>query len=392
MNRKIKIAHIISRMISGGAEEDVLQTIEGLDKKKYSIDLIVGDDCKEEVFQKSKEIGFQVIQVNGLKGKLDFLWDPIVLIKLLVILRKRRYDIVNTHTTKSGILGRIAAKVAGIPIIICRLHGTAIDTFSNYSLNCALMFFERLISQYTDAFISVSRLLSEQYIRRGIGSMKNHYIVYTGIKLDKFFNARNKMNREDLIKEINIEPRSFIMGMIGRLEKAKGHKYLLDALTILKEKRKNINLILLIVGEGEEKENLVKYSINIGLEKNVIFTGYRTDIEKIMGMMDIFILSSLREGLPRVLVQAAAVGLPSVAFNVDGVPEIVKDGINGFLVEPKNVNELAEKIVKYIDDRDLIKSHGRNGQNFVKGKWSIEEMVSRVDNIYKELIREKMIK
>lgn len=377
-------------MVTGGAEEDLLFTIQGLDKNRYDIDLIVGEECNKDIFDIGQEIGFNIIQINGLKGKLNFFYDPIILIKLVILLKRNHYDIVNTHTTKTGILGRLAARIVGVPIIICRLQGTAIQTFSSKILNWALMFFEKLTGKFTDAYISVSEILSKNYKEKGIGIKTKYYTVYSGMNLDKFFDVRENIKQEEIMKELGIASDNFIIGTIGRLEVAKGHKFVIEAFKKVQEERKDSLLKLMIIGEGEEKENLIKYVRKLGLEDKIIFTGYRKDIEELMAIMDIFVLSSLREGLPRVLVQAAAVGIPSIAFNVDGVPEIVKDCYNGFLVKPKDVNQLADKIVKYIDNRELIKLHGKNGRNFVNGKWSIENMVNKVDEIYQILIKEKI--
>lgn len=392
LERKIRVAHIISRMVTGGAEENTLFTIQGLGKNKYDIDLIVGEECNKDIFDIGQKSGFNIIQVNGLKGKLNFFYDPIILVKLVVLLKRNNYDIVHTHTTKTGILGRLAARIVGVPIIICGLHGTAIQTFPRKILNWALMFFEKLTGRFTDAYISVSEILSKNYKENGIGTKIKYYTVYSGMNLDKFFNIKENIKQEEVIKGLEITSNNFIIGNIGRLEVAKGNKYLFEAIKKVTEQRKECHLKLLVIGEGEEKENLIKYVRKLGLEDKIIFTGYMKDIEKLMAIMDILVLSSLREGLPRVLVQAAAVGMPSVAFNVDGVPEIIKDGYNGFLVRPKDVNQLADKIIRYIDNRELIELHGKNGRNFVNGKWSIENMVNKVDEIYQILIQEKIKK
>ena len=394
LNRKIRVAHIITRIITGGAEENTLYTVEGLDKGKYDVDIIVGEEFKKDILNKVKNNYFDIIQIKGLKGKLNFLYDPIVLIKLINLFKKNNYDIVHTHITKTGILGRLAARIVGVPIIICGLHGSAFQAFDSKLLNWALIFFEKLTGRFTDAYISVSELLSEIYKEEGIGVQAKYFTVHSGMELDKFFNIREKVNRKRKLAElgINLEPKHFIIGNVGRLEKVKGHKFLIEAFKKVQKERGDSFLKLLIIGEGEEKENLIKYAKKLGLEDNIIFTGYRKDIAELMAIMDIFVLSSLREGLPRVLVQAAAVGVPSIAFNVDGVPEIVKDGYNGFLVKPRDVNQLTDKIIKYIDNRALIELHGQNGRNFVNGKWSIENMVNKVDEIYQNLIEEKKIK
>lgn len=155
-------------MITGGTEENTLFRIQGLNKNSYDIDLLVGEECNKNVFDISKENGFSIIQIKELNGKLNFLYDPIVLIKLIDLFKKNHYDIIHTHTTKTGILGRLAARIATVPIIICGLHGTAIQTFSSETLNWALMFFEKWTSRFTNAHVSVSEILSKNILKKGL--------------------------------------------------------------------------------------------------------------------------------------------------------------------------------------------------------------------------------
>ena len=390
MDRKIKVAHIIARMITGGADENTLFTMEGLDKNKYDVDLITGEEFDESIFNKVKNNNFNIIQIKGLKWKLNFLHDPIVLIKLIKLMRKNRYDIVHTHTTKAGILGRIAARISGVPIIVHGLHGSTFEAFNSGLLNWLLFLFERLTGRFTDAYISVSGVLSEKYIERGIGKKENYHTVYSGMELDKFYGARGKIDCRKKQRELGIGLEDFVIGNVARLESRKGHKFLIDAFKNLVEGQKDGQVKLLIIGEGNKREYLENYVNELNLRDKVIFTGYREDVEELMAVMDIFVLTSLREGLPRVLVQAAAVGVPSVAFNVDGVPEIIKDNYNGFLVKVKDVEQLENRIVKYINNKKLILLHGRNGREFIENKWSIKGMVDRIDKIYQNLVREKL--
>ena len=210
------------------------------------------------------------------------------------------------------------------------------------------------------------------------------------MELDKFYGAREKIDCRKKQREWGLDSEDFIIGNVARLEKRKGHKFLIDAFKKVIEERKGCPLKLLIIGEGEEERNLENYVRGLNLEDKIIFTGYREDVEELMAMMDIFALTSLREGLPRVLVQAAAVGMPSVAFNVDGVSEILKDNYNGFLVRVKDVEQLVNRIIKYIDNKDLVWLHGQNGREFIKDKWSIKDMIDKIDKIYQDLVREKM--
>ena len=392
LRRKIKVAHIIARMITGGADENTLFTIKGLNKDMYEVDLITGEEFDKNILNKVKNNNFNTIQIKGLKWKLNFFYDPIVLLKLIKLLKKNRYDIIHTHTTKAGILGRIASHIAGVPVIIHGLHGSTFQAFNSGLLNWLLFLFERLTGRFTDAYISVSNVLSEKYIEKGIGKKENYYTVHSGMELETFYNVREKNNYRKKQGELGINSKHFVIGNVARLETRKGHKFLLDALKKIIEDRKGCHLKLLIIGEGQDREGLVSYVKKLDLEDKVIFTGYRKNIEELMALMDIFVLTSLREGLPRVLVQAAAVGIPSVAFNVDGVSEIIKDNYNGFLVRPRDVGQLTNRIIKYVDNKELIELHGKNGRNFVNGKWSVEDMVNKVDEIYQNLIEEKKIK
>lgn len=378
-------------MITGGADENTLFTVEGLNKDKYDVDLIVGEETEDDILKNTKSAEFKIIRVKGLKGKLNFCYDPIVLIKLIKLMRKNHYDIIHTHTTKTGILGKIAARVSGVPLIIHGLHGSSFQAFDNNTLNKALIFFEKWTSRYTDAYVSVSEILSKKYIKEGIGRDDNHFVVYSGMKLKKFYNIRKNIDRENKLKELGIDLDSFIIGNVARLEKRKGHRYLIDAFKKIVNERKDIKLKLLIIGEGEEKESLLNYIKELKLEDNIILTGYRKDIEELMAIMNIFVLTSLREGLPRVLVQATAVGVPSVTFNIDGASEVIKDNYNGFLIKPKEVNQLVDGITKYIKDRELIKLHGMNGREIAVNKWSIEGMVDKIETIYQDLIKRKIL-
>jgi len=377
-------------MITGGADENTLFTVQGLNKDRYEVDLIMGEEFDESILNKIKNNHFNIIQIRNLKWKLNFLYDPIVLIKLVKLMRKNHYNIVHTHTTKAGILGRIASRLAGVPVIIHGLHGSTFEAFNSGLLNWLLFLFERLTGRFTDAYISVSGVLSDRYIERGIGKKENYHTVYSGMELDKFYGAREKIDCRKKQREWGLDSEDFIIGNVARLEKRKGHKFLIDAFKKVIEERKGCPLKLLIIGEGEEERNLENYVRGLNLEDKIIFTGYREDVEELMAMMDIFALTSLREGLPRVLVQAAAVGMPSVAFNVDGVSEILKDNYNGFLVRVKDVEQLVNRIIKYIDNKDLVWLHGQNGREFIKDKWSIKDMIDKIDKIYQDLVREKM--
>jgi len=390
LNRKIRVAHLIAGIDTGGTGENTLFTIEGLDEKKYRIDLVIGKELRKDILKRILNKKINLIQIRPFKARHNFLYDPILLLKLLGLFKRGRYDIVHTHATKSGILGRIAARIAGVPIIIHGLHVNALEVFDSKFINVTTMLLEKITSKFTDAHISVSEIVSQKYLEYGIGKRIKYFTVRSGMELNKFFNAKGNVDNQQKRQELGLAGECFIIGNVGRLEASKGHHFLFRAIKEILKFRKDQPIKLLVIGEGEDKEKLIKYTKVLNLEKNVIFTGYREDVEKLMALMDIFVLTSLREGLPRVLVQAAAVGMPSIAFNIDGVSEILKDNYNGFLVEPTNIKQLVERIIKYIDNKELIRLHGKNGQNVVRNRWSVEGMVKKTDQIYSYLIEKKI--
>jgi glycosyltransferase involved in cell wall biosynthesis len=389
-NRKIRVAHLIAGIGTGGTGENTLFTIEGLDKEKYHINLVVGKELKEDISRRIRNKRINLIQVQPFKFRYHFLYDTILLLKLILLFKKGHYDIVHTHMTKPGILGRIAARIAGIPIIIHGLHVNALEVSDSKFINIVKIFLEKKISKFTDAHISVSEIVSQKYLEYGIGKKVKYFTVRSGMELNKFLNAKENIDNQQKRQELGLTDECFVIGNVGRLQASKSHHFLFQAIKRVLKLRKNQPIKLLVLGEGKNRNKLINFVKELDLEKNVIFTGYRKDVAELMTIMDLFVLTSLREGLPRVLVQAAAVGIPSVAFNVDGVSEILKDNYNGFLVEPKNIEQLVERIIKYIDNKELLRIHGKNGQNVVRNRWSVEGMVKRTDQIYSYLIEKKI--
>lgn len=318
------------------------------------------------------------------------MYDPILLLKLIGLFKRGRYDIVHTHATKSGVLGRIAARIAGVPIIIHGLHVNALEVFDSKFINITTILLEKITGKFTDAHISVSEVVSKKYLEYGISKRTKYFTVRSGMELNKFFNARESVDNQQKRQELGLTGECFIIGNVGRLEASKGHHFLFQAIKEILKFRKNQPVKLLVIGEGKDKDKLIKYVKKLNLERNIIFAGYRKDVAELMAIMNLFVFTSLREGLPRVLVQAAAVGIPIVAFNIDGVSEILKDNYNGFLVEPTNIKQLVEIFIKYINNKELIRIHGKNGQNVVRNRWSVEGMVRRTDQIYNYLVEKKI--
>jgi glycosyltransferase involved in cell wall biosynthesis len=209
--------------------------------------------------------------------------------------------------------------------------------------------------------------------------------------LSQFF-AVGRLTEEDIRgkrKELGIKPGDAVIGMVGSLEPRKGHIHLIEAAKEIVGDHPNARF--LVVGEGFYRGELERAVQNQGLRDHVLFRGYRTDIAEVMATFDILALTSLWEGLPQVLVQAAAVGLPIATFEVEGAREVVKDGVNGFVVPLKDVDQLVEKIDYLLADLDRAREMGLRGRELVDDAWRVETMVRQTDALYQRLLRERGI-
>lgn len=384
MKKKIRVLHIITRLINGGADENTLSTISGMDEERFHVELAVGAESEEHLLRILPKKNF--ILINELKRNIHPVNDILSLFRLFRIIRKNGYDIVHTHTAKAGVIGRLAALFAGTPIIIHTLHGITFHQNLNRLSRYSYIILEKIVGRFTSRFITVGEDLRKKYIYHGIGTPEKYTTIYSGFELNSFV-ADGNIDDEEIKRERNrlgISNDDTILGTVSRLEPRKGHVYLFDALKQILNANKKIKL--LVAGNGDYENELRKYVRQNQLSDHVIFLGFRRDVPRIMRIMDIFTLTSLWEGLPRVLVQAALMQLPVVTFDVEGAWEVVKENENGFIVPVADVDQLAERLKFLIDNPDLAKVMGKRGRDFVSSKWDTSEMVNKITQLYESTI------
>ena len=385
-NGKIIVLHVITRLIGGGADENTLYTIEGFSKNNlYACFLAAGIQSDMAIVNRL-DGKIPCFIIRSLRRNISPIQDCWALISLIRLCRRIQCDILHTHTAKAGILGRIAGRIAGVPVIIHGLHGSTFHPFIPQPARFIYRQLEKLTACFTNKIISVSSVLSEKYISSGVGTPDKYTTVYSGMQLDKYLNVT--MPEFKLLETLGILPDEKVIGTISRLEPRKGISYFLEMANEVKKIIPACKFV--IIGEGYQHKELEVLRDKMGLTKDVLFTGYRKDIPELLSIFDVFVLTSLWEGLPRVLVQAAAVGKPLVAFNVDGVPEIVKDNYNGFLIQPKNTQQLSAKVIYLMENPEIAKAMGRKGRDIVEDKWTIETMVSQTENVYQSLLALKI--
>jgi len=386
--RRVKILHIITRLIRGGADENTILNIRGLERDKYDVDLIVGGESDPKILDHLDGININII--SALKRNILPWWDIIALLQLIRCIKKNDYLIVHTHTAKAGFLGRIAAKLAGTPIIVHTLHGTTFHDSINPVAKKIYVALERFVAYFTDKFISVGDDLKKIYIDKKIGSADQYTTIFSGFDIDAFIEAGclSEDLRAQELKNLGISKENIVIGSVSRLEPRKGHVYLFQAAKKVVDQFPNAKF--LIVGEGDYRSKLEQQVEQFKLADAIKFLGYRSDIAKIISLFDVFLLTSLWEGLPRVLVQAALLGKPIVTFDVEGAREVVKDGVNGSVVPLRDVDFLAQKLLMIIENLDLARDMGSRGYEIVGDYWAAKTMIAKTKQVYEELMATKV--
>jgi glycosyltransferase involved in cell wall biosynthesis len=385
--RPIRVLHIITRMIQGGAQENTLLTVEGLNRRpNHKVTLATGIDRGPEgelVSRVRKDT--PLIIVPELARSINPLADVAALLKLFHIIRSGRYHIVHTHSSKAGVLGRIAAKLAHTPVIVHTIHGLAFHEYQPWIINRLWRAVKKVCAPMTDHFLSVSSIISQKVIDAGIAPPEKITTVYSGMELDWFLHS--KADPGAVRREFGLPVNAPVVGKIARLFPLKGHEQLFEAAPEVVRRHPSVRIFL--VGDGILYDSLREQARRHGISDNIVFAGLtaRERIPEVLSAMDVLVHTSLREGLARVLPQALAMGKPCVSSDLDGAPEVVVHGRTGFLVKPGDAAGLADAISRLISDPQLRSRMGEAGRRLVDPAFRAETMVDKTAAIYGMLLQ-----
>ncbi|MBI4242092.1 MAG: glycosyltransferase family 4 protein [Candidatus Rokubacteria bacterium] len=387
---RIRVLHIITRLIVGGAQENTLLTVEGLHARpQYSVGLMVGSDRGPEgnLMARARAGGFPLLEVPELIRAPHPVKDLVTLAKIARAIREGGYQIVHTHSTKAGLLGRLAARWMGTPIVVHTLHSLAFHPYQPWVANRGLRIMKRWLAPCTDHFISVSDAVRQGAMAAGIGRPEQHSTIYSGMEMDRFLSAH--VDREAVRRSLGIPPDAPVVGKVARLFHLKGHAELLPALPAVVRAVPDVRILL--VGDGILQPTIREEARRLGILDHLVFTGLVEPerIPDLLAAMDVVVHTSLREGLARVLPQALAVGKPVVAFDLDGTPEVVLPGVTGTLVRPGDTDGLARALIALLRDPGLRERMGRNGREVVAPQFGAEVMVERIHQVYVKLLEAK---
>ena len=373
MNKPVNVLRIIPSLEMGGVERTLTSILPRLDKKKYKVYLC----ClfkRDKLADTMESLNIPIIKFK-MRARLDFDGKYIIgILRLAYLMKKMQIDIVHTHLYRANIAGRIAAKLAGVPVIIANEHN--IDSWKKFpqKLN------DRVLAGITNKIIVVSNAVKDFYINK-IGIPEDKITtIYNGVDIPKF-QIHVDINKKK--KEFGIKSSEKIITIIGRLHQQKGHCYFLKAAQIIVKKKPNVKF--LIVGDGPLGSQLRDMSNDLKISKNVIFAGLRNDIPQILAMSDISVLTSLREGFSITVLESMAAGKPVIATNVGGNSEIIEHGKTGFIIQPKSPEDMALYSLNLINNQELAKRMGQEAEKRVLN-FSIDRMVEKTENLYKFLI------
>ena len=381
----MRVIHVITRLIVGGAQENTIASVFGLHAKPgFEVTLVAGptfgrEGSLESAFTRHPELLTIVPQlVRPLHPWKDFLaWK-----KLTQLFRACRPEIVHTHSGKAGVLGRLAAARAGVPLILHTIHGPSFGPFQGSLANVFFCAAERRAARVTTHFVVVADAMKQQYLAAGIGRSDRYTRIFSGFALEPFVTAKNDLQ---LRARFGFLPEDIIIGKIARLFELKGHGDLLAIAPSLVRRCPRIKFLL--VGDGSWRARLENQVRSLGLERQVVFAGLVAPdaIPSLLGIMDILVHLSLREGLPRALPQALAAARPIVAFDVDGAQEVCLENETGFLVRPGDLPGLGERLLRLAQDALLRQRLGRRGQELVRTHFDINHMVDELHQLYVRL-------
>jgi glycosyltransferase involved in cell wall biosynthesis len=390
--RNIRVTHVITRLIVGGAQENTVSTVLGLRRdSEFDVNLISGppepeQGSLESAFHSCPEaLMITPLLVRPIKPLVDFK----ALRDLSKIFRRQQPVIVHTHSGKAGILGRWAAWLQRVPIIVHTIHGPSFGPWQSARANFLFRSIERAAGRVTTHFVTVANAMSDQYLAAGIGSREQYTRIFSGFPLDPFLAARHD---PELRRQFGLAPGDVVIGKIARLFELKGHDDLFEIMPGFVTRFPNARFLLIGGGPWESRFKQI-VAATPALQGKVIFTGLVPPerIPALTGIMDLLVHLSLREGLPRALPQAMAAGKPVIAYDCDGAGEVCINGKTGILLPPRDKTALLNALSELAAKVELRERLGANGREFIRERFSVERMVEDTRELYLRLLRERRL-
>jgi len=369
----MRVLQIITLSDWGGAQQVCYDLATNLDKEKFIVEVACAPGGP--LVERLEKAGIKVHKLVNMKRDFSPISDFKCFFELFLLIRRGKYDLVHCHSTKAGILGRIAAWLARVPRIFFTVHGWGFYNEQEYGwAQKILVLAECLCARFSTKIVCVSENDLKQGLLRKIARAGKFALIPNGVAME------NRKRTGTLRREINATDEEVVFGMVARLHYPKDPILYLKAAKMVLESNGNCHFVL--IGDGSLYDQCLEFVSKNGLESKVHVLGFCKDARYLYSDFDVFVLSSLFEGLPLTVIEAMFAGLPVVASNVGGLPELVSDSRNGFLTVPGNPEDLAQKMLLLAEDTTLRKRMGQESRKIAEFLFTLDRMIEEYSNLY----------
>jgi glycosyltransferase involved in cell wall biosynthesis len=388
----MRVAHVITRLIVGGAQENTIETCDILRRVHgWDVFLLTGPPIgpEGELLSDVRRRNIPHVLVPQMRRAVNPWRDGLALLDLVRRLRRIRPAVVHTHSSKAGLLGRLAASAARVPIVVHHIRGLPFHPYCPRAANAAFMLAERLAATVTDQFICVAHAMTDGAVGAGVAPHERFVVIRSGMDVSLYDDASR--HRGAMRRRFGFEQHDIVIGKVARLFSLKGHEFLIRAAPRVVERCARARF--LFIGEGILRDSLAGLAESLGVRDRIVFAGLMppAEIPAAISAMDAVVHTSLREGLARVLVQALLCGKPVVTYAMDGAPEVIVEGETGRLVPPESVEELAESLLWTVEHPEEAGRMALEGRRRVLEEFRIEDTARQTDRLYRRLLASRGI-
>jgi len=397
-----KILRIHNRLIVGGPSHNVTLLTAYL-SPEFETKLLVGkkDPAEKDATYIADQLGLVPVEITEMRRSILPFYDIIAYYKIKKIIREFKPDIVHTHASKSGAIGRLAARASNVPLIVHTFHGHVFHSYFNSFMSKMIVRFERFFASRTDAIIAISDSQRQELIEvYKIAPAEKIFTVPLGFNLDKY--SVDQDTKGIIFRnKYGFDKSELIVGIIGRLVPVKNHDMFLEVAAIVKA-RTNKSVRFAIIGDGESRPGIEKKAADLGLsysyfitspkaKTDVVVTSWETEIDQALAGLDVVVLTSHNEGTPVSLIEAQSAYIPVVSTNVGGVEDIVIQGDTGFITEVGDVQLFADYVIRLIEDSELRHRMGKHGYDNVIKRYSKQRLINDMRKLYLSFLNKKKV-
>jgi glycosyltransferase involved in cell wall biosynthesis len=385
---RIKVLRVIARLNVGGPALHVSYLTEGLADRGYDTTLVAGTLTRgeESMAYVAEQRGVRVEPLEALHREISPLRDARAILRLARLIRRERPAILHTHTAKAGAVGRIAALLAGDArpaIIVHTFHGHVLRGYFNPLMTLGFRLLERCLATFTTALVAVSPEVRDDLVRLGVAPAEKFVVVRLGIGLDERVGGGPDV-RSETRRVLGLGQDAFVVGWVGRMTAVKRTDDVLFSFRRLLDE--NDNAYLCLVGDGPDRDHLERLAHELGIATHCLFVGYQDDVARYYEAIDVLLLPSVNEGTPVSVIEALAAERPAVATRVGGVPDVIRDGVDGYLVEVGDTEALGARLAELARDPERRARMGEQGRARVLERYAVKRLVDDIDELYKSLL------